>query len=221
MKGRQGYSYATPKHLAIADATGDSAVFEIENGKLTIFHGHQYRVLTNPPSYQAQLKNAEKYKNAKQSELPGSWTASDRFVRADYWVRHFPKPHGGNPATAYGFMYSALGNVALPAGLPVPDDAKKGIAKIAANLKDPGKSYGLTTYFQSISDLTNKHYRFKSLIAPSDVFINLAEQDFAKGQPVRVVKSIDQYAERGWGGDVAPHLVSISKTYTTSPSNRA
>ncbi len=30
VQGKKGYSYATPKHLAIADATGDSAIVEIQ-----------------------------------------------------------------------------------------------------------------------------------------------------------------------------------------------
>lgn len=209
VKGRKGYSYATPKHLAIADATGDSAIIEIQKGKVNIFHGPEYRILTNPPSYQKQLENAAKFKNAKQSELPVSWTGLDRFVRADYWVRHFPQPNGGDAATAYGFMYSALGNVAFPAGLPTPDEDKEVTKKLMANLRHPDQSYGAATYFQSISDLTNKHYRFKSLIAPSDVFFDLAGYNFSEGQPVRVIKRIDQYPSQGWSGDAVPHLVEV------------
>jgi len=56
-----GYSYATPKHLAMADVSGDSAIVEVSDGKLTVFHGEEYRVLTNPPSYQEELANAAKY----------------------------------------------------------------------------------------------------------------------------------------------------------------
>jgi choloylglycine hydrolase len=209
VKGRKGYSYATPKHLAMADATGDSAIIEIQKGKVNVFHGRQYRILTNPPSYQQQLENAAKYKNVKQSKLPVSWTGSDRFVRADYWVRHFPEPRGGDAATAYGFMYSALGNVAFPAGLPTPDEDKEAAKKMIANLQHPDQSYGAATYFQSISDLTNKHYRWKSLIAPSDVYFDLVGYDFSASQPVRVIKRIDLYAQQGWSGDVVPHLVAI------------
>ena len=217
VKGRKGYTYATPKHLAIADARGDSAIIEIQNGTVRIFHGPEYRILTNPPSYQDQLKNAKKYKNVKETNLPSTWTALDRFVRADYWVRHFPKPNGGDANTAYGFMYSALGNVALPAGLPTPDEDKEVVKKLVANLTHPDQSYGVATYFQSISDLTNKHYRFKSLIAPSDVFFELAKYDFAIGQPVKVIRRVDQYAMRGWSGDIVPHLVPIGADIYDEP----
>ena len=42
-------------HLAVSDATGDSAVFEYLGGRLVIHHGPQCRVLTNSPSYDRQL----------------------------------------------------------------------------------------------------------------------------------------------------------------------
>jgi len=106
-------------------------------------------------------------------------------------------------------MYSALGNVALPAGLPTPEEDKGIVKKLIAELPHPAQSYGVATYFQSISDLTNKHYRFKSLTAPSDVFLQLANYDFAIGQPVKVIKRIDQYAMHGWSGDIEPHLLAI------------
>jgi penicillin V acylase-like amidase (Ntn superfamily) len=209
-KEGSGYSYATPKHLALADATGDSAIAEIQDGALRIFHGKEYRILTNPPSYEEELENAAKYKNAQQEQLPVSWSGADRFVRADYFLRHLPQPRGNDAPTAYGFMYSALGSVLMPAGLPAPEEDRELTKKLVAALTDPTETYGgAATYFQTISDLTNKHYRFKSLIAPSDVFFDFGGYDFAEGQPVRVIKRIDEYAQQGWSGDVVPHLVEI------------
>ena len=209
-KKGSGFSYATPKHLAIADATGDSAIIEIQNGKVEIFHGSEFQILTNPPSYQKELENAAKYKNATADKLPVSWSASDRFVRADYFLRHLPKPRKDDAATAYGFMYSALATAVMPAGLPAPAEDKDVVKKLVATLTDPSETYGGgSTYFQSISDLTNKHYRFKSLIAPSDVFFDFEGYNFAEGQPVRLIKRIDRYAQKGWSGDVIPHLVEI------------
>ena len=106
-------------------------------------------------------------------------------------------------------MNSILATSVLPAGLPAAAEDREIIKKLMAALKDPTESYGSSTYFQTISDLTNKHYRFKSLIAASDVFFDFAGYDFAKGQPVRVIKRIDQYAQQGWSGDVIPHMVEI------------
>ena len=85
------------------------------------------------------------------------------------------------------------------------------VRKLVAALTDPSETYGgAATYFQTISDLTNKHYRFKSLIAPSDVFFDFEGYNFDEGQPVRVIKRIDEYAQQGWSGDVKPHLAEIN-----------
>jgi choloylglycine hydrolase len=209
-KKGSGFSYATPKHLAIADATGDSAIVEIQKGKVDIFHGPEFRILTNPPSYQKELENAAKYKNVTQDKLPVSWSASDRFVRSDFFLRHLPKPRKNDASTAYGFMYSALATSMMPAGLPSPAEDVGVIKKLVATLSDPNETYGgASTYYQSISDLTNRHYRFRSLIAPSDVYFDFDGYNFAEGQPVRLIKRIDRYAQQGWSGDVIPHLVAI------------
>ena len=209
-KKGSGYSYATPKHLAMADVTGDSAIVEIQDGKVKIFHGEEFRILTNNPAYQEQLANAEKYKDIQQENLPVSWSGTDRFVRADYFLRHFPKPRKNDAPTAYGFIYSGLSSVVMPAGLPSPEEDAELVKDLVANLKDPDETYGgSSTYWQSISDLTNKHYRFKSLIAPSDVYFEFEDYNFAEGQPVRLIKRIDLYAQQGWSGDMIPHLVEI------------
>jgi hypothetical protein len=44
---------------------------------------------------------------------------------------------------------------------------------------------------------------------PSDVFFDFEGYVFAEGQPVRIIKRIDEYAQQGWSGDVKPHLLSI------------
>ena len=42
-------------HLALADASGDSAIFEYIGGKLVIHHDRKYTVMTNSPSFDQQL----------------------------------------------------------------------------------------------------------------------------------------------------------------------
>jgi choloylglycine hydrolase len=208
-KKGSGFSYATPKHLAISDALGDSAIIEIEDGKVEIFHGKEYQILTNPPLYQKEIDNLKKYKNVEPKNLPVSWSAIDRFVRANYFLQHLPTPRKNDANTAYGFMYSALASEMMPAGLPSPKEDVKLIKKLISTLKDPNESYGAATYFQTISDLTNKHYRFKSLIAPSDVYFDFKNYDFTKMKSVWIIKRIDEYAQQGWSGNVKSHLVKI------------
>jgi len=55
-----------PDHLAIEDATGDSAIIEVINGgELKVYHDRAYTVMTNDPTYDQQLANLEKYKKIK------------------------------------------------------------------------------------------------------------------------------------------------------------
>jgi hypothetical protein len=94
--------------------------------------------------------------------------------------------------------------------LPAPEEDQELTEQLVAALTDPTETYGgAATYFQTISDLTNKHYQFKSLIATSNVLFDFAGYNFAEDQPVRVIKRIDEYAHQGWSGDVNPHLVEI------------
>ena len=86
-------------HMAISDATGDSAIFEYIDGKLVIHHGPQYVVMTNAPIYSEQLKlNHYWDKIGGANFLPGTGSATDRYVRLSYllktgswrWPPHFP-----------------------------------------------------------------------------------------------------------------------------------
>ena len=43
-------------HLALEDAAGDSAIIEHLDGKPVVHHGSQYRVMTNDPPYDEQLR---------------------------------------------------------------------------------------------------------------------------------------------------------------------
>src|SRR5690606_25157767 len=43
-------------HLALDDATGDSAIIEYVDGKVTVWHDRSYHVMTNSPTYDKQLE---------------------------------------------------------------------------------------------------------------------------------------------------------------------
>ena len=43
-------------HLALDDATGDSAIVEYVDGKATVWHDRGYQVMTNSPTYDKQLE---------------------------------------------------------------------------------------------------------------------------------------------------------------------
>ena len=51
----EAHGHKANVHLAIEDASGDSAVIEFVNGKQVVHHGREYRIMTNDPPYDQQL----------------------------------------------------------------------------------------------------------------------------------------------------------------------
>jgi choloylglycine hydrolase len=83
MAGARGHK--TFVHLALEDASGDSAIVEFINGKPVIHHGRQYKIMTNDPTYDEQLALLKQHDFSKPSSdtpLPGNVKAADRFQRA-------------------------------------------------------------------------------------------------------------------------------------------
>ncbi|WP_255390988.1 linear amide C-N hydrolase [Photobacterium atrarenae] len=82
-------------HAAISDHRGDSAILEVHQGKLTIYHDRQNTVMTNEPDYQTQLELATYWRyqwnqtdtlnNTPVFTVPGGHTSVQRFERASYY----------------------------------------------------------------------------------------------------------------------------------------
>ena len=86
--------HAGTVHLAIADATGDSAIFEYIGGKLLVHHGKQYSVMTNDPQYDQQLALNSYWREVGGNVmLPGTERPADRFVRASLLSRRSRRRH--------------------------------------------------------------------------------------------------------------------------------
>src|SRR5690606_5440128 len=84
-------------HLAIEDATGDSAILELEAGKLAVHHGRQFTLMTNDPTYDEQLALLAKQDFShptRELPLPGNVNPVDRFQRAAYYSALLPEPTG-------------------------------------------------------------------------------------------------------------------------------
>ena len=74
-------------HLSISDASGDSAIFQYISGKLVIYHSREYQVMSNSPTFDKQLALNVYWRTIGGSVLlPGINRASDRFVRASYYI---------------------------------------------------------------------------------------------------------------------------------------
>lgn len=166
-------------HLAISDASGDSAIFEYIEGKLTIHHGKEYQVMTNSPIYSQQIALDAYWKSIGGLVfLPGTNRAADRFVRASFLIDAIPKKIDSNyiksiPEESY-VNQAALGVLSVMRSISVP------LGITTAN--QPNIS---STIWRSISDQKNKVYFFDSATSPNVFWVPLKEIDFKEGTGVR------------------------------------
>lgn len=124
---------ASQVHLALSDATGDSAIFEYIDGKLDIHHGKQYQVMTNSPKYSKQLDLNEYWETIGGTVfLPGTSRAADRFARTAFLIHAIPTSISKNyiqgvPEKLYAYqsVASVLGvirSVSVPLGITTPNE---------------------------------------------------------------------------------------------------
>lgn len=154
-------------HLSISDASGDSAIFEYLDGKLTIHHGKEYQVMTNSPPFDQQLSLNQYWKTIGGSVmLPGTNRAADRFVRASYYINEATQ--SADPRTAVAAVFSVMRNVSVPIGVKLPGQP---------NIAD--------TLWLTVSDQKNKVYYYQSTNSPSIIWAKLGSLDFAEGSGPR------------------------------------
>jgi penicillin V acylase-like amidase (Ntn superfamily) len=154
-------------HLAIEDASGDSAIVEYLEGKCVIHHGREYRILTNDPDYAQQLKllQAQDFSNPSRAmPLPGNVNPVDRFQRASYFLSVLPKTDSERQGVAG--VLAIIRNVSVPFGAPYE---------------------GFGTYqteYRTIMDLTSKRYFFELTTSPNVVWVDLRNFSLAPGSHV-------------------------------------
>ncbi len=160
-------------HLSLEDKSGDSAIIEYIGGKPVIYHGRQYTVMTNSPTFDKQLQLAKQYEGlGGDKPLPGTSDAHDRFVRASYYVKYLPMP--ANYREAVAGMLSVMRNVSAPFGT-----------------EEPGKPNISATIFRTIADLTNGVYFYESTSSPNIVWLELDHLKLAAGAPVEKLELVD------------------------------
>ncbi len=157
--------HAGSVHLSMSDSTGDSAILEYIEGKLTIHHGRQYQVMTNSPKFDQQLAlNAYWQQIGGLVMLPGTNRSADRFARASFYINAIPKT--ANRAEAIASVFSVIRNVSVPLGI-----------------KTPGQPNISSTLWRTVSDHKNKRYYFDSARSPNVFWVDLADLDLAAGKP--------------------------------------
>ena len=174
-------------HLAISDATGNSAIFEYINGNLIIHEGKDYQVMTNSPSYEQQITLNNYWKQiGGLVMLPGTNRAADRFVRASFYINAIPQTDKQQEAVAG--VFSVIRNVSVPLGISTPDQ--------------PNIS---STRWRTVSDQKNKVYFFESTITPNVFWIDLKGLDFTEGAPI---KKLNMANGEIYAGNAAKDLVN-------------
>jgi len=159
--------HAGTVHLALTDPSGDIAIFEYVNGKLTIHHGPQFQVMTNSPIYDEQLALNKYWEGiGGTTMLPGTNRASDRFVRASFYINAIPKTADQREAVASAF--SVIRNVSVPRGISTP-----------------GQPNISSTLWRTVADHKNRRYYFESTRDPNVFWVNLDDVDFRAGAPVQ------------------------------------
>jgi len=169
----------TTVHIALNDASGDSAILECIDGEIQIYHDRQYTVMTNQPTFDKQLENLRQYRGfGGNQRLPGTHEPADRFVRGAYYVSHLPKPKSQREAVAA--LLSVMRNVSAPFGVA-----------------DPERPNVSTTIWRTVTDLSNRVLYFDGVMNPQVFWITVDEIDFDADRPVRKLTLVDRYDHLG------------------------
>lgn len=179
-------------HLAITDETGNTAILEYLDGKLSIHEGKQYQVMTNSPRYEYQLAINDYWKEVGGLQmLPGTNRSSDRFVRASFYIHAIPQT--SDAKIAVPSVLSVMRNVSVPFGITTPD-----------------KPYISSTRWRTVSDQKNKVYYFESTLTPNLFWLDLKKIDFS---PKAGIKKLSLANGEIYAGDAVKDLKD-SKSFT-------
>ena len=179
-------------HLAVSDASGDSAIFEYRDGKLEIHHGRQYQVMTNSPFYDDQLAILGYWQQiGGLTMLPGTNRSSDRFVRASFYIEAVVQ--SADPAIAVPAVMSVMRNVSVPYGISTPD-----MPHIAS------------TRWRTVCDQKNRVCYFEPTLGMEVFRVDLRKVDFAPGSGERVLRLTEG---QSYSGDVTAEFRSSEKPF--------
>ena len=157
---------AATVHVAMSDATGDSAIVEFVDGEMVIWHDRSYQVMTNEPTFERQLAIREYWQGVNPREfMPGTVRASDRFVRASFYIDAVEQT--SDPRRAAAAVFSVMRQVSVPWGISIADQ--------------PNLS---TTRWRVVADQRDRRYYVESVTSPSVFWVDLANLDLSEGAEV-------------------------------------
>jgi choloylglycine hydrolase len=179
----------TTLHLAISDASGDNAIVEYIDGKLSLHQGKEYNVLTNAPTYDQQLAVCNYWQGVGgMNMLPGTNRSTDRFVRAKFYGSLLPATLSHTKALAG--VFGIVRNCSVPMGITVADQPEIS-----------------TTQWLSLSDQLRRIYYFQLTLSPSVVWVDLTAADLAQGAPQRTIALTTDGSQ---SGDVTTQFTATS-----------
>ncbi|WP_136645300.1 linear amide C-N hydrolase [Tabrizicola sp. YIM 78059] len=158
---------AATVHVSMSDATGDSAIIEFVDGEMVIWHDRSYQVMTNEPTYDRQLAIREYWQGVNPREfMPGTVRATDRFVRASFYINAVEQSADARVAAAS--VFSVIRQVSVPWGISIAEQ--------------PNLS---TTRWRVVADQRDLRYYVESVTSPSVFWVDLAKLDLSEGAPVK------------------------------------
>jgi len=157
---------AATVHVSMSDATGDSAIIEFVDGEMVVWHDRSYQIMTNEPTYDQQLAIRDYWDGVNPREfMPGTVRATDRFVRASFYINAVEQ--SADPRTAAASVFSVIRQTSVPWGISIADQ--------------PNLS---TTRWRVVADHLDRRYYVESVISPSVFWVDLANLDLSEGAPV-------------------------------------
>ncbi|MCC5861833.1 MAG: linear amide C-N hydrolase, partial [Gammaproteobacteria bacterium] len=122
--------------------------------------------MTNEPTYERQLAVLEYWQGVNPREfLPGTVRATDRFVRAHFYINAVEQ--SADPRVAAASVFSVIRQTSVPWGISVAD---------APNLS--------TTRWRVVADHKDRRYYVESVSSPSVFWVDLDRLDFSEGAEV-------------------------------------
>ncbi|WP_150465870.1 linear amide C-N hydrolase [Francisella sp. SYW-2] len=193
INGKDSY---LPVHYLVEDKTGDSALIEYINGKLTIHRG--VKNLSNEPSYDKQLKILKQAKDLgfyNIDKLPGGANSGYRFVRGSFINENLPDADSADQAVNY--MFAAADSVSVP--------FIKGYRNESFN--NPSLEDKWPTQWKSVTSLSQNTIYISDTLVGNRVSVNLNEANLSEGQPIKSISVMD----KSLTGDVTSKLTPKDK----------
>ncbi len=196
----------TSMHLAISDASGDSAVVEFVQGEMVIHHDEKYKVMTNSPTFDKQLAINSYWKEVGgNAMLPGTHRPADRFVRATFYTNH---PVTGKQAKLYktderravSKAFSIIREASVPLGVSIP------LVTLPNGINKPFDIVpASSTIWRTIADQKALKYYFDGAVSPSTFWVDIHNLNLNKNAEV---KKLDLLDYPNYAGEVSHKFVN-------------